>query len=64
MTNDPGVDEQHVFVDQIHPVQFHRKFAASEEHAFWRRARQLLNTSAQGASDVVAVGPLDVCSRL
>ncbi len=63
MTGDPGVDEELVLVDQIQPVQFGCKLAATEEHTGRGRILQFLHARAQIAADVVAVGPREVSSR-
>src|SRR5262245_25425042 len=63
VTDDPGVDEELVLVDQIQPVQLGRELAATEEHAGRGRVLELLHARAQVASDVVAVGPREARSR-
>src|SRR5262249_30616276 len=52
VTDDPGVDEELVLVDQIQPVQLGRELAATEEHAGRGRVLELLHARAQVASDV------------
>src|SRR5687768_12696244 len=54
VADDPGVDEEHVLVDQIQPVQLGRELAATEEHAGRGRVLELLHTRAEVAGEVVA----------
>jgi len=63
VADDPRVDEEFVFVDQIQPVELGRELAAAEEHAVRGRVLELLYARAQVAREVVAVGPREVLSR-
>jgi len=46
VADDPRVDEEHVLVDQIQPVQLGRELAATEEDASRGRVLQLLYSRA------------------
>ena len=60
MASDPGMNEEHVLLDQIKPVQFGCKLSAAQEHAVWRCILELLYSGAQVARNVVAVSPGEV----
>ena len=63
MAGDPGVEEHLVLVDQIQPVEFGRKLAATEEYAVRGSVLEPLQTRLQVACDMVAIGPWKVLSR-
>lgn len=57
VTDDPGMDEELVLVDQIQPIQLGCELAATEEHAGRGCVLELLHARAQVAGDEDSIAP-------
>ena len=63
VADDPGVNEELVLVDQIHPIQLSRELATTEEHARRGRVLEILHARSKITGDEVAIVPWEVISR-